>query len=73
MGIPVMKLIFPAAMLGMLPPTKVGLLMTVPAAGVAYDDCVATEDVELDRVGEEGRFIPGGGDGATAMPLEEVR
>lgn len=59
-------------MLGILPLTNVGLLMIVPAAGVAYEDCVAIEEVEFERVGEEGRFMPGGGDGA-AIPVEEVR
>jgi hypothetical protein len=77
MGIPVMKLIFPAAMLGIDPPTSVGLLIIVPA-GWANDDWVATEDVEFDLVGEEGRMLElaatgaGGGEGATDK-LEDVR
>lgn len=60
-----------------VPPTSVGLLIIVP--GVAYDDCVAIEDVELERVGDEGRIVPvilpdevGGGEGATDR-LEDVR
>jgi hypothetical protein len=54
---------------GIVPPISVGLLITVPAAGVAYDDCVAIEEAELERVGDEGRTLgprgAGGGDGAT--------
>jgi len=60
-----------------VPPTNVGLLIIVP--GVAYDDCVAIDDVELERVGDEGRIVPvmlpdevGGGEGATDR-LEDVR
>lgn len=68
---------FVAAILGTLPDTSVGLLMTVPppAAGVAKEACVAIEEVEFDRVGEDG--LPeategiAGGDGATE--LESVR
>jgi len=50
------KLEFAAAMLGTAPDMRGGLLMTVPAEGwCANDACVAIEDVELDRVGDEGR------------------
>jgi hypothetical protein len=53
---------------GMVPATRGGLLIIVPAAGVAYDDCVAIEEVEFDLVGEDGRAVgprgAGGGDGA---------
>ncbi len=52
---------------GIVPATRGGLLIIVPGAGVAYDACVAIEEVELDRVGEECRIVePGtaGGDGA---------
>lgn len=46
--------------------------MMVPCA---WEDCVATEDVELERVGEEGRMEGEGaarGEGA-AKPLEVGR
>ena len=60
---------FPAVTPGIVPPTRGGLLMIVPVAGVAYDACVAIEEVEFDRVGEEGRIVgpsgAGGGEGAT--------
>lgn len=73
-GSPVMKEL-PAAMPGRLPPTRGGLFMIVPAAGVAYEDCVAIEDVEFDLVGEDGRMVwpvgAGGGEGATER-FEEV-
>jgi hypothetical protein len=64
----------PAAILGKLPPTKVGLLIIVPAAEAAYEACVAIEEVEFERVGEEGRIFvgAGGGEGATER-LEDVR
>lgn len=67
----------PAEIPGIVPPTRGGLLIIVPAAGVAYDACVAIEEVEFDRVGEEGRTVgprgAGGGEGATLEKLEEVR
>jgi predicted ABC-type sugar transport system permease subunit len=57
-----------AAILGTLPPMRGGLFM--------IDACVATEDVEFDLVGDEGRALAnevvGGGDGAAnelAEPL----
>jgi hypothetical protein len=66
----------PAATPGIVPDTRVGLLIIVPGAGVAYDACVAIEEVELERVGEDGRIVgpwgAGGGDGATDI-LEDVR
>jgi hypothetical protein len=70
MGIPVIKLMFPAAIVGRLPATKGGLLIMVPVeAPGAYEDCVAIEDVEFDRVGEDGLIVgprgAGGGEGAT--------
>ncbi len=53
---PVAKLEVAAAMLGTVPDTRVGLLITVPAEGwCANEAWVATEDVEFDRVGDEGR------------------
>ena len=67
----------PATTPEILPARSGGLLMTGPAArGFAYDDCVPTEDVEFDRVGDEGRpegpAGAGGGDGAIDR-LDEVR
>lgn len=64
-----------AAMLGRLLDIGVGLLIIVPCAGVAKEDCVATDDVELDRVGDDGRKDvrgAGGGEGAI-IGLEDVR
>ena len=64
-----------AAMDGMLPPIRGGLLMTLK-------DCVAIDDVEFDRAGDVGRTLVkepvavpvpvGGGDGA-ANELAEFR
>lgn len=58
----------PAATPGIDPPTRGGLLITVPAWGFAKDACVAIDDVEFDRVGDEGRTVgprgAGGGEGA---------
>lgn len=51
------------------PPTSVGLLMIV-------EDCVAIDEVEFERVGDEGRMLVAGGEGAADPPrerLEEVR
>jgi hypothetical protein len=66
----------PATTPEMFPASSGGLLMIVPAAALAYEACVPTEEVEFDRVGEEGRAGgpagAGGGDGATDM-LDEVR
>jgi len=63
----------PAVTLGSVPDTRVGLLMMVPGA---YEDWVAIEDVEFERVGEDGRIVGpwggGGGDGATDI-FDEVR
>jgi hypothetical protein len=64
-----MKLTFPAAIVGRLPATRVGLLMIVPVeAPGALEDCVAIEDVEFERVGDEGLAVgprgAGGGEGA---------
>lgn len=58
LGPPPIEVILPvAAIPGTLPPpTKGGLLITVPVG--AKDDCVATDDVELERVGLEGRMLP---------------
>jgi hypothetical protein len=76
-GIPPIKFILPAAIPGIDPPTSVGLLMIDPA-GWAKDDCVATEEVEFDLVGDEGRMLEladtavGGGDGATDK-FDDVR
>lgn len=64
-----------AAKPGSVPAIIVGLLITVPRAGVAYEACVATEDVELERVGEVGRKEGRGmvcGE-ALAIGLEGVR
>jgi hypothetical protein len=46
--------VFPATIPGRLPATSGGLLMIVPAGRLAYEDCVAIEEVEFERVGEEG-------------------
>jgi hypothetical protein len=66
----------PAPTPEMFPARSVGLLMIVPAAVLAYEAWVATEEVEFDRVGEDGRLGgpagAGGGDGATDK-LDEVR
>lgn len=63
-----------AAILGTLLATNGGLLMIVPV-GFANEDWVATEDVEFDRVGLEGRMLPlmtaSLGEGATGF--EDVR
>lgn len=56
-------------MLGIVPPSSGGLFMT-------FEDCVAMEDVEFDRVGDGGRALTNdpvaGGDGA-ANELAEFR
>lgn len=84
---PCPKLELAAVMLGTFPETRVGLLMIVVDVvelefgfGGAKDDCVAMEEVLLERVGEEGRAEPpkeavdsGGGEGATAIGFEGVR
>lgn len=63
-GTPVTLPEFVAAMLGTLPIIKDGFVVT----GWAADDCVATEEVELDRAGEVGRALTkpaaSGGEGA---------
>lgn len=63
MGIPVTLAEFVAAMLGTLPTMREGLVLT----GCA-DDWVATDEVELDLAGDEGRALAKpaarGGDGA---------
>jgi hypothetical protein len=75
---PEAKLEVVAVMDGMLPATRGGLLITVADCG-AKDDWVAIEEVEFDRVGEEGWpevvIVSGlgGGDGAIDMGLEGVR
>ena len=57
---------FVAAMLGKFPPIRGGLFIT--------DPCVAMEEVELDRAGEEGRMLTNeavaGGDGAANEAAE---
>jgi hypothetical protein len=67
-GTPVTLAELVAVIAGTFPEMRGGLLTIV--AGMA-EDCVATEDVELDRVGEEGRCVgaavdavDAGGDGA---------
>lgn len=67
----------PAMTPGILPPTRGGLLMIVPGAEwCANEDCVAIEDVEFDRVGDEGRIDPNGasatGEGAIEW-FDDVR
>lgn len=64
----------PAAVrLGMVPPTRGGLLTTPEGTN---DDCVATDEAELDLVGDEGRCeaaaADAGGEGA-ANELAELR
>lgn len=83
------KLELAAVMLGTLPDTRVGLLTTVVDVvgavvlefgfGGTKDDCVAMDDVLLDRVGEEGRADAtkalvdmGGGEGAIDMGFDGV-
>lgn len=58
LGPPPMEVLLPvAAMPGTLPPpTSGGLLITVVPG--AKEDCVATEEVEFDRVGLDGRILP---------------
>jgi hypothetical protein len=58
LGPPPIEVMLPvAAIPGTLPPpTNGGLLITVPVG--AKEDCVATDDVELERVGLEGRMLP---------------
>jgi len=80
-GNPLEKLDDAAVILGTVPPTSVGLLMTVEASlWCTTDACVAMDDVEFDRVGDEGRpaknelfNVTGGVDGAADKGLEEVR
>jgi hypothetical protein len=78
------KLELVAAMLGMVPETSWGLLMTVVGAlWCTIDDCVAMDEVEFDRVGDEGRaakkellvVAEGASKGAAIpfWPLEGVR
>jgi len=68
-------LTFPAAILGRLPGMSGGLLMIVPDVGFTKDACVAIEDVELERVGEDGRMAgpAGAGGGEGAFEIEEFR
>lgn len=58
---------------GTLPAMRVGLLTTPVGTD---EDCVATDDVELERVGDDGRCDPAGavagGDGAV-NELAELR
>jgi hypothetical protein len=63
-----------AAIPGTLLATKGGLLIIVPV-GLARDDCVATDDVEFDRVGLEGLMLPltTASAGWGAVGYEEVR
>lgn len=60
-----------AAILGTFPPINVGLVMTPPGA---VDAWVMTDDVELDRAGEDGRWFTneaiGGGEGAVSELAE---
>lgn len=46
-----------AAIPGTLPPPTRGGLLTMVPVGTASEDCVATEEVEFDRVGLEGRIL----------------
>lgn len=73
MGTPVTRAEFVAAMLGTWPRIRDGLVTTLVAG---MEDCVTIEDVELDRVGEEGRGLANaaavGGEGAV-IELVELR
>lgn len=76
-GTPVTLPELAAAMPGTLPEMRVGLL-TTPTAGTVEVcvACVAMEDVELDRAGDDGRWekvvVVAGGDGAV-KELDELR
>jgi hypothetical protein len=71
MGTPVTLPEFVAVILGTCPAISGGLLRT-PVCVV--EDCVSTEHVEFDRVGEDGRGFTkvavGGGEGAVIEPDE---
>lgn len=68
MGTPVAFPELAAVMLGRFPPIRGGLFMA--------ETCVAIEDVEFDRAGDDGRALTndvvGGGDGA-AKEVAELR
>ena len=77
---PEAKLGVEAVIGGILPATRGGLLIMVPVAdNGANEDCVAMEDAELERVGEDGCPVVviigncGGGEGAMDMGLDRVR
>lgn len=80
-GSPLEKLDDAAVILGTVPPTSGGLLTIVEESlWCTTDAWVAMDDVELDRVGDDGRpaksalfNVTGGGDGATDKGLEELR
>lgn len=71
-GTPVTFPEFAAVRLGTCPTIKEGLLMTTAGA---VDDCVMTEDVELERAGDEGLWLTNeaAGGEAAAMELAESR
>lgn len=75
-GIPVTLPELAAAMPGTLPEIRVGLLMTPVGTELDWVVIVAIEDVEFERVGDEGRWeareAEGGGEGAV-KELAELR
>jgi hypothetical protein len=71
-GIPPTNPDIAAPKLGTFPKVGVGLLITLGPGVGAKEDCVATDEVELDLVGLEGRTI-GTGDGDGGTPDERDR
>jgi hypothetical protein len=70
MGTPVTLPELAAAIPGTVPPIRGGFVMT------AAEACVVTDEVELDRAGDDGRMLTneaelvGGGEGAANEPPE---
>ena len=64
-----------AATLGTLPSVGVGLLVMMPPEPCRWDDCVATDEAEFDRVGLGGcpiEPVKGDGDGAAIKEGAEI-
>ena len=64
-----LEFVLPCAIAPIVPPISVGFEITVPVGpGMGAEEaCVAIEEVEFERVGEEGRMLPGIGGGEGAM------